>query len=251
MNPLIPSNGVYNISANRLSIFKECPYKLYLYLSHQITDEIDMTYINVGNAIHKYMEDNFSGCEVQSHEKYIEDFQVPAEMKDRYFKCVENAEKFLSLKGEPEVTEFTEFVTPKGRNINLQSRIDLQVPECDMPGMGKKVVIDWKTGKSLDKPGYKIQMHVYRFVKNQEYDAVLVSLLSGETSVINKSPKDYIPKLCDQYVDAIENNSFDRCESAMCSRFCQYYGKYCSPESKYDIVVPRMTWDHENKEWVE
>lgn len=249
-NPLIPADGVYDLSANKLNICQECPFKLYLYLTHQPNGDVDTTYIDAGNAVHNYMEDHING-NGKTVEEYLEKYNVSPEMYERVEKCISNGEKYMSLKGSPEVTEYTKFTTPKGRNINLQSRIDLQCDDADLDEAGKKVVIDWKTGKTIDKPEYRLQMHVYRFVRNQEYDAMLVSLLTGETLVLKKSPKNYIPNMCDKYVDTIENSDFKRNPKPTCSRFCPYYKDYCSPGHEYDVIVPRMTWDNEKKEWVE
>lgn len=242
-NPLIPKDGTWAMSANKLNIFLECPRKLYLYLTHQDSGDTDTKYIDAGQAVHAYMEDHANGID-QPIETYLERYNVLEEMYPRVKQCISHAQTYLSLKGTPELTEYTEFDTPKGRHIKLMSRIDLQ---CDE----KKLVIDWKTGKTIDKPEYRLQMQVYRFVRNFEYDAMLVSLLTGEELVISKSPKDYIPKMCDKYIDCIENNEFEPVPNPNCSRFCPYYDNYCSEGHQYDIIVPKLTWDDTEKKWVE
>lgn len=250
MNILIPKSGVYDISANRLSILQECPYKLYLYLSHQDTGPVDTTYINAGNAVHLYMEDRLNGIENEP-QYYKDKFNVDESMYERVDTCIENGQKYIGLKGDTELTEFKEFTTPKGREIKLQSRIDFQTSEYEHEGKLKDLVIDWKTGKSINRPNYIIQMHVYKYAKDHKSDAMLVSLLTGEELVLSNSPKSYIPKLCDKYVDAIESNDFERKESPLCERFCQYYDDFCKGDCKYNLVTPRMTWDDEKKRWTE
>lgn len=249
-NVLIPQDGVYDVSANKLNIFSDCPMKLYYYLSHQPNGDVDTTYIDAGNAVHKYMEDHLSNEGEDDIDYYMEKFGVKEEMRDRVNTCIKTGEKYLSLKGSPELTEFTEFTTPKGRKIKLQSRIDFLAENATFEGLKEKTIIDWKTGREVDKDEYRLQGHVYKYV-HPDYDVAFVSLLSGKILTLKRSPKDYIPKLCDRYVDAIENNKFERNMKPTCSRFCPYYKDYCSPGHEYDLIVPRMTWDNEKKEWVE
>lgn len=246
-NPLIPPNGVYDISANKLNIFLGCKYKLYLYLSHQPNGDVDTTYIDAGNAVHNYMEDHLNGCGLDISD-YIEKYNVKDSMYDRVNTCVETGQQYLSLKGEPERTEFTEFTTPKGRKIKLQSRIDFLAENAKFDGLKEKVIIDWKTGKSVDKDEYRLQGHVYKFV-HPDHDVAFVSLLSGDVMTLKKSPKNYIPNMCDKYVDCIESSDFKRNVTPLCSRFCPYYKDYCAPGTEYNIVKPRMVWDDEKKEW--
>lgn len=248
-NPLIPQDGVYDISANKLNIFSSCPYKLYLYLSHQPNGDIDTTYIDAGNAVHNYMEDHLNGVGEDS-DFYKEKYSVKEEMNARVDTCIKTGQQYLSLKGQPELTEYTEFETPKGRKIKLQSRIDFLAENAKFEGLKEKVIIDWKTGKSVDKDEYRLQGHVYKFV-HPDYDVAFISLLSGDTLTLKRSPKNYIPNMCDRYVDCIEKNEFKRNMTPLCNRFCPYYKDYCSPGHEYDYVVPRMTWDNEKKEWVE
>lgn len=250
-NPLIPADGVWALSANKLNIFNSCPFHYYLYATHQDGAIEDTKYITCGQAVHQYMEDKNNGC-AQSPEYYFDKWEVPEEMRERFNTCIENAEEFLHLKGTSELTETTMFDTPKGRHINLSSRIDLQCEDADVEGANPKLVIDWKTGRTLSKPEYLLQMQVYRFVRNFEYDAMLVSLLTGEKKVISKSPKNYIPNMCDKLIDAVENNEFPRVyNSVTCPRFCPYYEKFCSEEHKYDLIVPKMNWDSEKGVWTE
>lgn len=250
VNPLIPLDGVWAISANKLNIALACPRKLCYYLSHVEGDDTDTRYIDSGQAVHQYMEDNFNG-NPQSMEYYLDKFDVLPEMFNRVETCIENAQPYLSLKGTPEVAEETLFDTPKGRKVKLISRIDLQCEDADIEGANKNLVIDWKTGSKINKEEYIVQMQVYRFVKNFEYDAMLVSLLTGEKLIVNKSPKNYIPNLCDRYIDMIENLDFEPKPNPNCTKYCPYYTGHCSEEHKYDLVVPRMTWDDENKRWIE
>ena len=241
MNPLIPADGVYRLSANKLSMYQACPFKHYLYLTHQESGEFDDTYIMAGNAVHKYMEEHMKG-EGKPIESYIAEFNVKPEVLDRVKACIENAPTYLALDGIPELKEYTEFTTPKGRNIKLESRIDLQVDNADLPDVKGKVVIDYKTGKTIKTPKNNMQMQVYRFVRNFEYSAMLVSLYTGETVVLDKSPKNYIPNLCDRYIDAIENNDFPRKRGSNCERFCPYYQMFCTSEHMYDQIIPKMVY---------
>ena len=248
-NPLIPPDGVYDLSANKLNICNDCPFKLYLYLTHQPNGDVDTTYIDAGNAVHNYMEDHLSGGG-EDAEYYMDKYNVKEEMYERVNTCVKTGEQYLSLKGSPELTEFTEFTTPKGRKIKLQSRIDFLAENATFDGLKEKTIIDWKTGREVDKDEYRLQGHVYKFV-HPDYDVAFVSLLSGKTLTLKKSPKNYIPNMCDKYVDTIENSNFKRNIKPTCSRFCPYYKDYCTPEHQYDVIVPRLTWDNEKKEWVE
>ena len=249
MNPLKPTDGIWDISANRLYIFMSCPKKLILYLTHQDDGDTDTKYIDAGQAIHDYMEHHFNGDDVPI-EDLIEKHGVIDEMVPRVMTCVEHAEKYLSLKGTPEMAEEKVFTTPKGRTVNMVYRIDLQCEDADIDGVGKKVVIDWKSGKDVNKPEYILQMQVYRFVRDFKYDALLVSLLTGATLPVTKSAEDYIPKLCDRYIDAIESLEFDANPQYLC-RYCPYHDNFCTEEHKYDLIVPKMTWDDTEKKWVE
>lgn len=250
-NPLIPADGVWSLSANKLNIFNNCPFHYYLYVTHQDGAIEDTKYITCGQAVHEYMEDNNNGC-VKEPDYYFEKWAVPDEMRERFDTCIKNAEEFLSLKGSSELTEYTEFDTPKGRHVSLMSRIDLQCEDADIEGASPKLVIDWKTGRTLSKAEYLLQMQVYRFVRKFEYDAMLVSLLTGEKKIISKSPENYIPNMCDRLIDAVENNDFPRRFTySTCSRFCPYYEKFCTEEHKYDLIVPKMNWDEEKGVWTE
>lgn len=250
VNPLVPTDGVWLVSANKLNIALSCPRKLCFYLSHVEGDETDTRYIDSGQAVHQYMEDNFNGIP-QPIEYYLDRFHVLPEMVQRVESCISNAQPYLKLKGTPEVAEETVFTTPKGRTVKLISRIDLQCEDAEIDGVNKKLVVDWKTGSKINKDEYIVQMQVYRFVKNFEYDAMLVSLLTGERLIVNRSPKNYIPNLCDKYIDIVENLDFEPSPNQNCSRFCPYYTKHCSEEHKYDVVVPLMNWDDTNKRWTE
>lgn len=223
--------------------------KLYYYLSHQPNGDVDTTYIDAGNAVHNYMEDHLNG-EGEDAEFYKEKYNVKEEMYDRVDTCINTGQKYLSLKGTPELTEYTEFETPKGRKIKLQSRIDFLAENAQFDGLKEKVIIDWKTGKSVDKDEYRLQGHVYKFV-HPDYDVAFVSLLSEDILTLKKSPKNYIPNMCDKYVDCIEKNDFKRVRTPLCSRFCPYYNEYCSPEHEFDLVKPKMVWDKEKGCWSE
>lgn len=248
MNPLIPADGVYRLSANKLSMYQACPFKHYLYLTHQDVCDFDDTFIMAGNAVHQYMEEHMKG-EGKPIEHYIAEFNVKPEVVDRVKACMENAPTYLALDGIAELKEYTEFTTPKGRKVKLESRIDLQVEDADLPDVKGKVVIDYKTGKTIDKPEYRMQMQVYRFVKNFEYSAMLVSLLTGKTLVLDKSPKNYIPNLCDKYIDAIENNDFPRKRNNYCDKYCPYYEMFCTEEHLYDLIIPKMV--RKDDKWIE
>lgn len=241
---------MWAISAHKLNLFLSCPRHLCYYLCHQEEGETDTKYIDAGQAVHDWMEQHFRGNDV-SIEEMMEKHGVIDEMRPRVEACVKNAEPYRKLKGEPELAEEKIFTTPKGRTVKLVYRIDLQCEDADIKGASPKLVIDWKTGKTVNKQEYLLQMQVYRFARDFEYDAMLVSLYSGETLIVNKSPKNYIPSLCDRYIDRIESLDFVRKPDYTCDRFCPYFGQFCSPAHMYDLVVPRFTWDEENKRWVE
>lgn len=249
-NPLVPKDGVWSISAHRLNLFQSCPRQLCYYLCHEDEGEVDTKYIDAGQAVHEWMEMHFRGDDVGINDM-IAKHGVIDEMVPRVMQCVENAEPYRKLIGEPELSEEKVFVTPKGRTVKLIYRIDLQCEDADVPGASPKLVIDWKTGKSVNKPEYLLQMQVYRFARDFQYDAMLVSLYSGDTLIVNKSAKSYIPNMCDKYIDCIEGLDFERHPNYTCDRFCPYYDRFCSKDHMYDLVVPRLTWDDEQKRWTE
>lgn len=222
MNPL--EKDVYNISAHRLNLFKECPFKLCAYLSHWDKTPIDTTYINAGKAVHGYMEDLIAG-HPQDTQYYLDKFEVNKTMFDRVSICIRNAQKYSSCKGETELTQHTVFVTPKGRKVDLETRIDFKADDGN--------VYDWKTGSKLDSEEYIRQMHTYIFASSFKSSATLVSLLTGDSLTLSESPPTYIPALCDEYIDAIEGLDFERnTKNPFCSK-CEYFDMYCKGNKKF------------------
>lgn len=242
-NPLIPPDGVYQLSAHRLNMMRNCPYSCYLYLSHFQEGETDDCWAKCGSAVHDYAEDMAKG-QVKDPEYYINKWEVPPtnstgiNIHDRFYKCLENVPRFAKAGGIPELTEFTKFITPKGRTVNLQTRIDLQIEDSQLEEAKGKVVVDYKTGRDVNKDEYKLQARCYMFAKNGEYKALFYSLLTGKYFVIDKSPMEYIPKICDEYIDHIENRDFPRTPNSMCNSFCPYYDLYCKPNVYFQELIP-------------
>ena len=233
-NPL--KKETYKVSANRLNKFIACKYKLYLYLMDAPTTEHDTRYIDAGLAAHAYLEKALKNRTLvwPSEEEYdtmFREFNVTdPEMKARVKTSIQSGIAFLMIvdidNAEAEKIILKEFVTPKGRNVTIDARLDLLIS-------GENgLIVDYKTGMNVNKPEYSLQMQVYRFVTDFAYKAMCISLLSKEQSIVDKSNENFIPMLCDKYIDAIEGNDFERTEGYMC-RFCEYYNDYCSEENRY------------------
>ena len=254
-NPLIPSDGVYRLSAHKLNMMLECPFKAYLYLSHFPEGPSEDCWAKCGSAVHDYAEDMTKGT-LKEPEYYLQKYEVPQvvpgmgiNLHDMFYKCIENVPKFAKLEGAiPEMTEYTDFVTPKGRKVSLQTRIDLQVENSTLPEAKGKVVVDYKTGKDVNKEEYRLQARCYMFAKGGEYKALFYSLLSGKYFVIDKLPEDYIPKMCDNYIDHIENRELERTPNQNCDKFCPYREKYCAPNVYFQQLVPPGTENEEVEE---
>lgn len=253
-NPLVPSDGVYRLSAHKLNMMKQCPFSVYLYLSRFEKGPSEECWAKCGSAVHDYAEDMAKGCEKEP-EFYLQKWEVPQvapmgiNLHDRFYKCIENVPKFAKLDGAiPEMTEYTEFTTPKGRKVRLETRIDLQLENSKLPEAQGKVVVDYKTGKDVNKEEYRLQARCYMFAKKGEYKALFYSLLTGKYFVIDKLPEDYIPKLCDEYIDHIENRDLERTPNSMCDSFCPYKTKYCAPNVYFQQLVPPGTVKEEEIE---
>lgn len=211
-------NFTYKLSANRLNLWQQCPYKLFMYLNHYPTGPKERKYIDNGSAVHKYLEDRMKYIEKDPSE-YFTEFNVPAEMKPTFDTCIKNSEQFFKYIGEgiPEKTIHKIFTTPKGRRIDLEARIDLLVDDT---------IYDYKTGKHVEKPEYKLQGMLYIFALDNYYkSAKFVSLQTNEVYEVNAPPEGYIEKLCDRYVDALEDNEFPKKVNKLCS-YCDFE-QYC------------------------
>ena len=159
---------------------------------------------------------------------YFIDFNVPMEMKPVFDKCIKNAEQFFKYIGEgiPERTIHKVFNTPKGRRVNLEARIDL---------LADNTIFDYKTGKHVDKPEYKLQGQIYIFALDGYYPvAKFVSLQTNDVYEVKAPPEDYIPKLCDKYIDTIENNEYPKKMGPLCD-WCDYK-EYCIGKLQYVYV---------------
>lgn len=225
-------------------MMRECPFKAYLYLSKIKGADTDDSYAKCGSAIHDYAEDSAKG-RAKEPEYYLGKYNVPqinpnygTDLHKRFYDCIGNLDKFLKEKGIPELTEFTEFTTPKGRKVRLQTRIDLQIENSNLPEAKGKVVVDYKSGKDVDKDEYKLQARCYMFAKNFEYKALFYSLLNDKYFVIDKLPKDYIPKVCDEYIDHIENRDLERTQNNNCQKFCPYFKTHCEANVYFQQIVP-------------
>lgn len=242
-NPLIPPDGVYHLSAHKLNMMRNCPFSAYLYLAHFEGGESDDSWAKCGSAVHDFAEDSTKGC-AQEPEYYLEKWKVPPindkgfDLHKRFYTCIENVPKFAKAGGIPELTEYTEFTTPKGRKVSLQTRIDLQIENSTLPEAKGKVVVDYKTGKDVKKDEYYLQARCYMFAKGGEYKALFYSLLNGNYFLLETLPKGYIEKVCDEYIDHIENRDFERTPNSMCSTFCPYYTCYCAPNVYFNQLIP-------------
>lgn len=222
---------------------KSCPFSAYLYLSHYKGGEVEDCWTKCGNAVHDYAEDSAKGC-AKEPQYYLDKWEVPAtssmgiDLHKRFYTCLDNVPKFANAGGIPELTEYTEFTTPKGRKVQLQTRIDLQIEDSKLAEAQGKVVVDYKTGKDVNKEEYKLQARCYMFAKGGEYKALFYSLLSGKYFVIESVPMDYIPKVCDEYIDHIENRDLERTPNSMCERFCPYYKTHCAPNVYFQELIP-------------
>lgn len=160
---------------------------------------------------------------------YALESEVPEEMMDVFNTCVKNGEYFNQFvgKGVPEKTIHYKFTTPKGRNVDLEARIDLITDDA---------IWDYKTGKHADKPEYKLQGQLYHFATQNYYPVVrFISLQTNEIYEVEHPPKDYIPKLADKYIDAIEENNYPAKQGNLCEKWCPYY-RYCFGDLQYVYI---------------
>lgn len=247
-NPLVPKDGVWRVSAHKLNMMRKCPFSLYLYLSRFPSADSDRSYLSCGNAVHDYAEELTKGC-AKEPEYYLGKYEVPqlnsdgVDIHKRFYTCIENVPEYaLQEGGIPERTEYTSFTTPKGRNCRLETRIDLQLEDSQLKECKGKVIVDYKTGSHVKNNNeYKLQAQCYLFAKKGEYKALFVSMLNpSEYFVIDSSPADYIPKLCDEYIDTVLMHDFERKMDFNCPRFCPYYQMYCKDEYAkcQQLIVP-------------
>lgn len=198
-----------------------------MYLNHYPTAPTDRKYLDNGSAVHQYLEDRMKYIE-KDPQQYFVDFNVPAEMKEVFDKCIKNAEQFFKYIGEgiPEKTVHKVFTTPKGRRVDLEARIDL---------LADNTIFDYKTGKHVEKPEYKLQGMLYIFALEGYYPkAKFVSLQTNEVYEVGAPPENYIEKLCDRYIDTIENNEFPKKMSPLCD-WCEY-DPYCRGKLQYVFI---------------
>lgn len=220
-------NFVYKLSANRLNLWIQCPQKLYMYLNHYPKGPTDTKYLDNGSAVHKYLEDRMKYIE-KDPEEYFKEFNVTEEMRPTFVTCIKNSEQFFKYIGEgiPEKTIHKIFTTPKGRKVDLEARIDL---------LADDTIFDYKTGKHVEKPEYKIQGMLYIFALDGYYSkAKFVSLQTNEVYEVGAPPENYIEKLCDRYIDTIENNDFPKKMSPLCD-WCDY-DPYCRGKLQYIYI---------------
>ena len=220
-------NFTYKLSAHRLNMWLQCPYKLYMYLEQYPTGPTDRKYIDNGSAVHKYLEDRMKSIE-KDPEEYFKDFKVPEEMRPIFNTCIKNSEQFFKYIGEgiPEKIVHKIFQTPKGRRVDLEARIDL---------IADDTIFDYKTGKHVEKPEYKMQGMLYIFALNGYYPkAKFVSLQTNEVYEVSAPPENYIEKLCDKYIDTIESNEFPKKSSPLCD-WCDLKD-YCIGKLQYVYI---------------
>lgn len=238
MNPL--KKEKYHISANKLNMGRQCPFKLYLYLARHKTGDKDLKYINAGLAVHDFMDDLLKGKDMPMFD-YIAKRRVPDETLERAMTSMENGYKFLVKedgnikKGKGEETIKKKFTTPKGRKVTFEARIDL-IDEED------GFIVDYKTGKTINKPEYVLQMHGYRFAKDYIYPAKIISLLTNKELIIEETPLNFIEDACDEYIDMIENRDFPRKPHYLC-KYCEYYNEFCGKDAGFkqiEAIVPMV-----------
>lgn len=233
MNPF--KKEIYYISANKLSMGINCPFKLYLNLCHVQPKHFDNKYTSAGSAVHKYMEDMFTEG-AHDFDYYVNGmyqpeenrplYVVPEEMYDRVKTCISNGTKwFNGYSFDCEKPFNVELETPKGRKVMLNGFID---------AINDEVIYDWKTGKKVTtKDDYKRQAAVYYYVAEPKRKVIFKSLLDGSEFTVTKQHPNYIPSLCDQYIDRLEMHEFDRNINALC-RFCEFRAEYCYSGAEYD-----------------
>lgn len=226
-DPLEDPNKTYKMSAHRMNLFLQCPYKLYMYLNQYPTGPTERKYIDNGSAVHQYLEDKMRYKEKSPNDYFVE-FNVPMDMKPIFDTCIKNAEQFFKYIGEgiPERVVHKVFQTPKGRRVDLEARIDL---------LADDTIFDYKTGKHVDKPEYKLQGMIYIFALNGYYPkAKFVSLQTNDVYEVSAPPENYIEKLCDKYIDTIEENEYPKKASPLCD-WCSYK-EYCTGKLQYVYV---------------
>lgn len=236
------SEKTYKVSAHRLNTWLQCARKLYFYLENYPKGPTDTKYIDNGLAVHDLLEERMKSIERDPME-YAKKHNVTEEMMDIFNLCVKNAEQFYKYIGVgiPERTIHSYFTTPKGRKVDLEARIDL---------IADNAIWDYKTGKKVKKDEYKLQGQIYHFATKNYYPvAKFISLQTNEVYEILPPPMEYIPKLCDKYIDEIEKGEFPKKQSPLCD-YCDWkevcFGKAqfayidelrANPE-KYGLVRP-------------
>lgn len=218
-------DGEWKVSANRINSYLQCPLKLSYRFQGYPTGPVEEKFIRNGLAVHNFLEDRVKGV-IKEPQFYWDEQQVPEEMRSVFDTCIKNAEQFFDCGGKTEETILKHFVTPKGRKVVLEARIDLQTDDC---------IWDYKTGKHVDKDEYRLQAHIYHYATDFKYDvAKFISLQTNEIMEVKQPPKDYIPKLCDKYIDALEDNNLPKKQSRLCD-YCEY-DAYCRGSLQFVYV---------------
>jgi len=129
----------------------------------------------------------------------------------------------------PEQAFELNFVTPKGRNVTLNGRID---------AMTETKLWDWKTAKAVNKEEYRRAAAVYDMATNYSKDICYKSLLTGDEVHFPHVDPSYVPALCDQYIDRIESHDFSRKRQFLC-KWCDYEPEYCFKDAE-STAIPKL-----------
>jgi CRISPR/Cas system-associated exonuclease Cas4 (RecB family) len=177
-------------------------------------------------------------------------------MTNRFEKCYKNAQRHKDLegRGEVEVEQIRRFTTPKGREVELLARMDFVSTSLQDTQFLKKdetpprYLIDWKTGSEINTDEYLLQMQVYIFVTLFNRRAILVSLLNNKKLVISPdiSQTDYIPSICDDWIDIVESGEFASNEKYKYCDTCPY-NRLCKTDLYFDLDAQPSKYSQEEK----
>lgn len=217
---------VYAISANKINMGLQCPFKLALYLMHIEPKEVDYSNTATGSAVHAFME--AMGNHTTHRDKYyIEGMYekdpkrrqvVPASHIDKMKLCMANGKKWYgTLDYVSEQSFKVPLVTPKGRNVLLNGRIDAQT---------ETELYDWKTSKSVKTDDYRRAAAIYDYATGFQKKIIYKSLFNGDEYQFPHASHDYVPALCDQYIDRLLAFDFPRKRQFLC-KYCDYHDEYC------------------------
>lgn len=239
-DPFKPST--YYISANRLNLGLNCPFKLALYLMQIKPAHADYSNVATGSAVHAYMEDlpkhKFHREEYYIKGMYEKDKDkrqvVPPELYDKMRLCMKNGrEWFGDVDYVPEVKFEVPLTTPKGRKVVLNGRIDAQTDT---------MLWDWKTAKHVDTDEYRRAAAVYDYATGFKKDICYKSLFNGEEIHFPHADKTYVPNLCDQYIDRLEDLAFNRHRQFLC-KYCDYELEFCFRDAEYKAIDRLVNWN--------